>query len=394
MSDLFFKTIKMLIPPIIFCTLVSGMVGIKDLKLMGKVGVYAVLYFEIISTLALLLGLAIVNLLKPGVGVPFVLTANMAQSIHSVTEAGKAQSVFSYLTHIIPDSFVGAFLKGDMLQIIFIAIFFGFGLHHLGETGKTLQDIIQKISLVFFHMVNLLMKLAPLAACSAMAFTVGQFGLQSLASLGKFMATFYLACFLFIFALLGLVARIHGFRLLAYLKYIKEELLIVLSTSSSESVLPRMIAKLENLGIDKSVVGLVVPAGYSFNLDGTAIYLSLAAIFIAQVTQTPLDLYQQLSLLIIMMISSKGAAGVTGSGFIVLAATLTSFGKIPLEGLALIFAVDRFMSEARSFTNLIGNGLACIIVAIWSGNVDKAAMIYHLEHETKEEANDPELICQ
>jgi aerobic C4-dicarboxylate transport protein len=296
------------------------------------------------------------------------------------------------LLNIIPNTVVDAFAKGEILQILLFSVLFGFALHRFGGRGTLVFDFVEKLSHVLFGIVGIIMKLAPIGAFGAMAFTIGKYGLGSLVSLGKLMGTFYLTCLIFIFAVLGTIARLHGFSIWKFIKYIKEELLIVLGTSSSESVLPRMMAKLENLGVKKSVVGLVIPTGYSFNLDGTSIYLTMAAVFIAQATNTPMTLGQQITLLAVLLLTSKGAAGITGSGFIVLAATLSAVGGVPVEGLALILGIDRFMSEARALTNLIGNGVATIVVARWTGDVDSERMQRILNNETEEEAEEPEAV--
>ena len=390
LGDGFIKLIKMMIGPIIFCTVVSGIAGMENLKTVGKTGGYALLYFEVVSTIALICGLFMINWLQPGVGMNIDASTIDTKGIAAYTAPGKMEGTVDFLMHIIPNTVVDAFAKGEILQILLVAILFGFALHALGEKGRMVFDLNDKVSHVLFNMIGMIMKLAPIGAFGAMAFTIGKYGVASLFSLGKLMGTFYLTCLLFIFVVLGTIAFFHGFSIWKFIKYIKEELLIVLGTSSSESVLPRMLAKLENLGVKKSVVGLVIPAGYSFNLDGTNIYLALAAIFVAQATNTPMDLMQQITLLVILMLTSKGAAGVTGSGFIVLAATLSAVGGIPVAGMALILGIDRFMSEARALTNLVGNGVATIIVGKWCGEVDEKRMQAHLNNETFEDANDPE----
>ena len=295
-----------------------------------------------------------------------------------------------FLLNVIPNTVVDAFAKGEILQVLLFAVMFGFALHKFGGRGTLVFDFIEKFSHVLFVIVGYIMKVAPIGAFGAMAFTIGKYGVDSLLSLGALMATFYATCLFFIFVVLGTIARVHGFSIWKFIKYIKEELLIVLGTSSSESVLPRMMAKLENLGAKKSVVGLVIPTGYSFNLDGTSIYLTMAAVFIAQATNTPMTLTQQLTLLLVLLLTSKGAAGVTGSGFIVLAATLSAVGHVPVAGLALILGIDRFMSEARALTNLIGNGVATVVVAKWTGDLDTERMRRHLDSETDAEADAPE----
>lgn len=391
LGDGFIKLIKMIIAPIIFCTVVSGIAGMENMKTVGKTGGYALLYFEIVSSIALVIGLVIVNWVTPGAGMNIDASTIDTKSIKAYTDPSKMQGTVDFLLNIIPNTVVDAFAKGEILQVLMIAILFGFALHRLGAKGKLVFDLIDKVSHVFFGIVGMIMKLAPIGAFGAMAFTIGKYGLGSLLSLGKLMGTFYLTCLIFIFVILGAISFFHGFSIWKFIKYIKEELLIVLGTSSSESVLPRMLAKMENLGVKKSVVGLVIPAGYSFNLDGTSIYLTMAAVFVAQATNTPLDLTHQLTLLAVLLLTSKGAAGVTGSGFIVLAATLGAVGDVPVAGLALILGIDRFMSEARALTNLVGNGVATIVVGKWCGEVNHDKLQAHLNNESYEDANEPEL---
>jgi aerobic C4-dicarboxylate transport protein len=392
LGDAFIKLIKMIIAPIIFCTVVVGIAGMEDMKKVGKTGGLALLYFEIVSSIALVVGLIIVNVIQPGTGMNVDLKALDTTGIGAYTGPGKMQSTTDFLLNIIPNTVVDAFAKGEILQVLLFSILFGFALHRFGGRGTLVFDFVEKTSHVLFSIVGLIMKVAPIGAFGAMAFTIGKYGLGSLVSLGKLMGTFYLTCLLFIFLVLGTIARLHGFSVWKFIKYIKEELLIVLGTSSSESVLPRMMAKMENLGVRKSVVGLVIPTGYSFNLDGTSIYLTMAAVFIAQATNTPMSLGQQITLLAVLLLTSKGAAGITGSGFIVLAATLSAVGGVPVEGLALILGIDRFMSEARALTNLIGNGVATVVVAKWTGDVDTGRMQRILNNETEEEAEEPESI--
>ena len=370
LGDAFIKLIKMMIAPIIFCTVVTGIAGMEDMKKVGKTGGLALLYFEIVSTLALVIGLVVVNFLQPGAGVHANPASIDTKGIAAYTAPGKMKGTVDFLMDIIPNTVVDAFAKGEILQVLLFAVLFGFALHRFGGRGTLVFDFIEKISHVLFQIVNMIMRVAPLGAFGAMAFTIGKFGLGSLFSLGKLMGAYYLTCLLFIFVVLGLIARVNGFNIFKFVRYIKEELLIVLGTSSSESVLPRMMEKMEVLGAKKSVVGLVIPTGYSFNLDGTSIYLTMAAVYIAQATDTPLSLMQQLALLAVLLLTSKGAAGVTGSGFIVLAATLSSVGGVPVEGLALILGIDRFMSEGRALTNLVGNGVATLVVAKMTGDLD------------------------
>ena len=392
LGDGFIKLIKMIIAPIIFCTVVVGIAGMEDMKKVGKTGGLALLYFEIVSTIALIVGLVIVNVIQPGAGMNVDPNTLDTKGIAAFTGPGKMQSTTEFLLGVIPSSVVDAFAKGDILQVLLFSVFFGFALHKFGGRGTLIFDFIEKMSHVFFQIVNMIMKAAPIGAFGAMAFTIGKHGVGALAQLGQLMATFYLTCLVFIFFVLGLIAKFHGFSIWKFIKYIKEELFIVLGTSSSESVLPRMMAKMENLGVKKTVVGLVIPTGYSFNLDGTAIYLTMAAVFIAQATNTPMDLTQQITLLAVLLLTSKGAAGVTGSGFIVLAATLSAVGGVPVAGLALILGIDRFMSEARALTNLIGNGVATVVVGKWCKELDTNALNRHLNRETAQEADAPELV--
>jgi aerobic C4-dicarboxylate transport protein len=390
LGDGFIKLIKMLIAPIIFCTVVHGIASMEDMKKVGRVGLKALIYFEGVTTLALLVGLVVVNVLQPGVGMNVDAKTIDTKSIQVYTTKAGQQSTVEFLMHIIPNTVVGAFAEGEILQVLFFAILFAFALFMLGERGKPVLNFIDIISHSLFNVVGIVMKVAPIGAFGAMAFTIGKYGVGTLLSLGKLMAAFYVTCLIFVFVVLGGIAWLAGFNIWKFIKYIKEELLIVLGTSSSESVLPRMINKLENLGCKESVVGLVIPTGYSFNLDGTCIYLTMAAIFLAQATNTELTLWQQLGIIGILLLTSKGAAGVTGSGFIVLAATLASVGSIPVASIALILGVDRFMSEARALTNLVGNGVATIVVSKWEDALDERRMREHLDHETDLEADSPE----
>ena len=387
LGDGFIKLIKMIIAPIIFCTVVVGIAGMEDMKKVGKTGGYALLYFEVVSTIALIVGWVIVNLVQPGAGMNVDAASLDSKAVAAYTGPGKMQSTTEFLLAVIPNTVVDAFAKGEMLQVLLFSMLFGFALHQFGGRGTLVFDFIEKSSHVLFAIVGFIMKLAPIGAFGAMAFTIGKYGLASLVPLAKLMGTFYATCLIFIFLVLGSIAKAHGFSIWKFIKYIKEELLIVLGTSSSESVLPRMMAKLENLGVRKSTVGLVVPTGYSFNLDGTAIYLTMAAVFIAQATNTPLTLTQQITLLAVLLLTSKGAAGVTGSGFIVLAATLSAVGGILVAGLALILGIDRFMSEARALTNLIGNGVATVVVGRWTNDVDMARLQRQLNNETDADTN-------
>ncbi|MCJ8160416.1 dicarboxylate/amino acid:cation symporter [Acinetobacter zhairhuonensis] len=378
LGDAFIRLIKMIIAPVIFCTVVSGIAGMESMKSVGKTGGIALLYFEIVSTIALLIGLLVINIAKPGVGMNIDPASLDVSGISKYVESGQSQSTIDFLMNVIPHTVVGAFAEGEILQVLLFAILFGFALHKLGDSGKPVLKLIDQISHVFFNIVNMIMKLAPIGAFGAMAFTIGKYGIGSLAQLFQLIICFYITCLLFIFIVLGSISRICGFSILKMIRMIREELLIVLGTSSSESVLPRMLKKLEIAGCEKSVVGLVIPTGYSFNLDGTSIYLTMAAVFIAQATNTQLDISHQITLLLVLLISSKGAAGVTGSGFIVMAATLSAVGHIPVAGLALILGIDRFMSEARALTNLVGNSLATIVVAKWVGQLDKEKLDFAL----------------
>ena len=392
LGDGFIKLIKMIIAPIIFCTVVIGIAGMEDMKKVGKTGGLALLYFEVVSTIALIIGLVLVNVFQPGAGMNIDASTLDTKSIAAYTGPGKMVGTTDFILNIIPATLVDAFAKGEILQVLLIAVLFGFALHRFGGRGTMVFDFIEKVSHVLFTIVGFIMKLAPIGAFGAMAFTIGKYGVSSLFSLGKLMGAFYLTCLIFIFLVLGLIARFHGFSIWKFIKYIKEELLIVLGTSSSESVLPRMMEKMENLGAKKTTVGLVIPTGYSFNLDGTAIYLTMAAVFIAQATNTPMTLTQELTLLAVLLLTSKGAAGITGSGFIVLAATLSAVGTVPVAGLALILGIDRFMSEARALTNLIGNGVATLVVAKWTGDLDVDRMNAGLNNETWVEAQEPEVL--
>jgi len=392
LGDGFIKLIKMIIAPIIFCTVVVGIAGMEDMKKVGKTGGLALLYFEVVSSVALVVGLVIVNLVKPGEGMNVDPAALDTKAVATYTGPGKMLGTVDFLLNIIPTTVVDAFAKGEILQVLLFSVLFGFALHRFGGRGTLVFDWIEKSSHVLFAIVGMIMKLAPIGAFGAMAFTIGKYGVGSLVSLAKLMGTFYATCLIFVFVVLGAIALVHGFSIWKFIKYIKEELLIVLGTSSSESVLPRMMAKLENLGARKSVVGLVIPTGYSFNLDGTSIYLTMAAVFIAQATNTPMTLTQQLTLLGVLLLTSKGAAGITGSGFIVLAATLSAVGGVPVAGLALILGIDRFMSEARALTNLIGNGVATVVVAKWTGDLDERRMHRMLNNETDLEAEEPEAV--
>ena len=374
LGDGFIKLIKMIIAPVIFCTVVAGIAGMQDMKKIGRVGGKALLYFEVVSTFALAIGLIVANVAKPGAGFNVDPATLDSSSIAQYTTNAHAQTTTEFIMHIIPTTFVDAFATGNILQVLLVAILFGFALSMMGERGRPVTKFIDDISHVIFGIVNIIMKVAPLGAFGAMAFTIGKYGIASLLPLAKLMGSFYLTCALFIFIVLGLIARFTGFSIFKFIRYIKEELLIVLGTSSSESALPSLMRKLENLGCAKPVVGLVVPTGYSFNLDGTNIYMTMAALFVAQATNTDLTLTQELTILLVAMLTSKGASGITGAGFITLAATLAVVPTIPVAGMALILGIDRFMSEARALTNFIGNGVATVVVSKWENELDVKRM--------------------
>jgi aerobic C4-dicarboxylate transport protein len=390
LGDAFIAAIRMVIAPIIFCTVVHGIASMKDMRKVGRVGLKALIYFEVMTTVALAIGLVIANVWQPGAGVHANLGAIDTKSIQAFTTAAQKTGAVDYLLHIIPVSAIGAFAEGEIIQVLFFAILFAFALSLMGETGKPLLRLIDIASHVLFGIIAIVMRAAPLGAFGAMAFTIGRFGIGTLVELGQLMASVYATCLIFIFLVLGAVCRVCGFSILKFIRYIKEELLIVLGTSSSESVMPRMMAKMENLGCEESVVGLVIPAGYSFNLDGTCIYLTMAVLFLGQATDTALTLGDQIGILGVLLLTSKGAAGVTGSGFIVLAATLGSTGAIPIASIALILGVDRFMSEARALTNLIGNGVATVVVARWEGTLNIARMQARLDQANDRAADEPE----
>jgi aerobic C4-dicarboxylate transport protein len=389
-GDGFIKLIKMLIAPIIFCTVVHGIASMKNMRKVGSVGLKALIYFEVVTTAALAIGVIISNVWRPGAGMNVDLASLNTAAVSSYVAKAKEHGVIEYFLNTIPNTVVGAFSEGEIVQVLFLAILFGFALFALGDRGRPLVALIDVTAHAFFGIVGIVMKLAPLGAFGAMAFTIGKYGLGTLLSLGKLMLCFYATCLIFIFVVLGTIAWATGFNILKFIRYIKEELLIVLGTSSSESVLPRMIAKMKVLGCEESVVGLVIPAGYSFNLDGTCIYLTMAALFLAHATNTDLSLMQQLGILAILLLTSKGAAGVTGSGFVVLAATLSSVGTIPVASIALILGVDRFMSEARALTNLIGNGVATIVVSKMEGALDMEEMRRQLSGAATAQAEEPE----
>ena len=372
LGDMFVALVKMLIGPVIFTTVVVGLAGMGDLKKAGRIGFKAFLYFEVITTLALVIGLVVANTFTPGAGFHATPESLDAKSVAVYTDAARSVGVVDTMIHIMPMTFVSAFVEGDTLQLLLISVLFGMALARLGEKGRPLLTILKETSQVFFGIVNIVTKVAPLAAAGAMAFTIGKYGVGTLQQLGKLMVCVYLTSFLFVFVVLGAIAHFAGFSLWKILKLIREELAIVLGTSSSESALPGLMEKMERAGCDRTSVGIIVPAGYSFNLDGTCIYLTMAALFIAQATDTPMSLGQQLGLIGVLLLTSKGAAGVTGSGFITLAATLATTGHVPVAGIALILGVDRFMSEARAITNFIGNAVATLVIARWNGDFDRS----------------------
>jgi aerobic C4-dicarboxylate transport protein len=381
LGDTFIALVRMVIGPIIFLTITLGIANMNDLKKVGTVGLKAFIYFEVVTTFALAIGLVVVNVTKPGAGLD---VSSMARGdVSQVAAQGKAMSFVDFLTHIVPTSIVDAFAKGDILQIVFFSILFGIALSATGDLGRPLVDFFDRVLQVFFRITAMIMVVAPIGAFGAIAFTVGNFGLRTLVPLARLMLDVYVTMFLFVFVVLNLICRIYGFSLWEFLKYIKDEILLVLGTSSSEVALPRMLAKMERYGCARPVVGLVIPAGYSFNLDGTSIYLSMAAIFIAQAFGVDLSIGQQLSLLAILMLTSKGAAGVTGSGFIVLASTLAATRVVPVEGLAIVLGVDRFMSEARAIVNLIGNGVATLVVSRLEGAFDERQRQIAIEEQQK-----------
>jgi aerobic C4-dicarboxylate transport protein len=360
-SDTFINMIRMVIAPVIFFTVVAGIAGAGDLKKVGRVGVKALVYFELVTTIALIIGLVVANIIKPGAG---IAAQNIpAADVSKYSADAAAMNWGDFISHIVPANIVDAFAKGDIIQVLFFAILFSVGLKQLGGSGQSIVITFEKINKVLFNILRIIMKLSPIGAFGGMAYTIGKFGFGSLAILGKLMATFYLTSFLFIFIVLNAIARFYGFSLWKLLGYIKAEILIVLGSSSSESVLPNLIQKLEVAGCEEGVVGLLIPTGYSFNLDGTTIYLSMSVIFIAQAFHIPLSIWQELTIIGILIITSKGAAGVTGSGFLVLTSTLTAMKVLPIEGLALLIGVDRFMSEARAITNMIGNTVATVVIA-------------------------------
>lgn len=386
LGDAFIKLVKMLIAPIIFTTVVLGIAKVGDLRAVGRVGLKALVYFEVVTTLAMVIGLVVVNVIQPGAGLNADPAGLDARAIPGTAGKGGEEGLSAFLLGIIPSSFLGALASGELLPVLFVAVLTGLALAHMKERGAGILTGVERISELFFHIMAMLMRLAPIGAFGAMAFTIGKYGVGTLAQLGALLASVYVTCALFVFVVLGLIARLAGFSIFAFLRYIAAELLIVLGTSSSETALPRLMRKLEDLGCAKPVVGLVVPTGYSFNLDGTSIYLTMSAVFIAQALNVDLGLGGQLALLGILLLTSKGAAGVTGAGLVTLAATLSAFDTIPVAGVALILGIDRFLSEARSVTNLIGNGVATIVIARWDGALDRDRMRRVLAGEPVDDA--------
>ncbi|MEO6489933.1 MAG: C4-dicarboxylate transporter DctA [Ferruginibacter sp.] len=369
-GDGFIRLIRMMIAPVIFCTIVTGIASMQDTKKVGRVGLKAIIYFEIVTTIALLIGLAVVNILKPGAGMHVDASTLDVSSVQGYITESKNHSIADFILNIIPENIVNAISNSNLLQVLFFSILLGFALSKMGLKAAPLLKGIQSFETALFTIIKMIMKVAPLGALGAMAFTIGKYGIGSLASLGQLMISFYITCIIFIVVILGSILKLTGFNLFRLLKYLKEELLIVLGTSSSEAALPTLMAKLKGVGCSEPVVGLVVPTGYSFNLDGTSIYLTMAAVFLAQATNTPLNFGHQLTLLFVLLLTSKGAAGVTGSGFITLAATLPTVEHIPVAAIALILGIDRFMSEGRAITNIIGNAVATIVVAKWEKEID------------------------
>lgn len=386
LGDALIKMIKMMIAPIVFCTVVHGIASVQDMRKIGRIGVKALVYFEAVTTFALIVGLVVINLWRPGVGMNVDPASLDPKLVAGYVTQAHTQSAVGFLLNIIPETIVGAFAAGDMLQVLFFSILFAIALHMLGSRGEFVLRLVNDFSRILFQILDFIMKVAPLGAFGAMAFAVGKFGLGTVLSLAQFMATFYTTCLLFVLIVLGLIARLAGFRIVALVRYLKEELLLVFGFSTSEPVLPRFIAKMKHLGCSESVVGLVIPTGYSFNLDGTCIYLTMALVFLAQATNTDLTLWQQIGILFVLLFISKGAAAVTGSGFIILAGTLSSVGHVPVASIALILGIDRFMSQARALTNFIGTGVATIVVAKWEGELDVARM-----HEQFDNPTEPQL---
>jgi aerobic C4-dicarboxylate transport protein len=370
LGDGFISLIKMMIAPVIFCTVVHGIGSMRDLKKVGRVGVKTLFYFEAVSTVALLLGLVVGKLLQPGKGFDIDPASLDPKAVAGYVSRAQEEGIVSHLVGIIPDTFIGAFARGDLLQVLLVSVLTGFAIARLGQLGEKINAVIEAMAKIFFGVIGIIVRAAPIGAFGAMAFTVGAFGVGSLVNLIELILTFYLTSIAFVLVVLGTIAYFAGFSILRFIAYIKDELLIVLGTSSSETVLPHMIQKMEHLGASKPVVGLVIPTGYSFNLDGTNIYMTLATLFLAQATNTPLTLSQELGILVVAMITSKGASGVTGAGFVTLAATLQIVPDIPIQSLAILVGIDKFMSECRALTNLVGNGVATVVISRWEGELD------------------------
>jgi aerobic C4-dicarboxylate transport protein len=380
LGDGFISLIKMMIAPVIFCTVVHGVGSMRDLKKVGRAGMKTLFYFEAVSTVALALGLLVGDILQPGKGFDIDPSTLDPKAVESYVHRAKEEGFVSHLLSIIPETFIGAFTTSDLLQVLLVSILTGFAIAQLGELGERINAVIDAMAKIFFGIIRIIVRAAPIGAFGAMAFTVGAYGVGSLVNLIELIATFYLTSILFVLVVLGTIARLAGFSILRFVAYIKDELLIVLGTSSSETVLPHMIHKMERLGASKSVVGLVIPTGYSFNLDGTNIYMTLSTLFLAQATNTPLTLGQELGILAIAMITSKGASGVTGAGFVTLAATLAIVPDIPIQSLAILLGIDKFMSECRALTNLVGNGVATIVISRWEGELDAAKLKEAMMH--------------
>ncbi|MGY5801089.1 dicarboxylate/amino acid:cation symporter [Rhizobium hainanense] len=391
LGDAFIKLVRMVIAPVIFLTVATGIAGMSDLKKFGRVVGKAFIYFLTFSTLALIVGLIVANVVQPGAGMHINPATLDTKAVTNYAAQAHDASVVGFLMNIIPDTIVGAFAKGDILQVLFFSVVFGIALGAAGERGRPVVDFLQALTTPIFRMVALLMKFAPIGAFGAMAFTIGKYGIGTIANLAFLIGTFYATSLLFVLVVLGAVARYNGFSILALIRYIKEELLLVLGTSSSEAALPGLMNKMERAGCKRSVVGLVIPTGYSFNLDGTNIYMTLAALFIAQATDTPLALGDQILLLLVAMLSSKGAAGITGAGFITLAATLAVVPSVPIAGMALILGIDRFMSECRALTNFVGNAVATIVVARWENELDQTKFAAAMAGQLSEEIEVPAL---
>src|SRR5712672_2816681 len=380
LGDGFIALIRMMIAPLIFCTVVHGIASMSDLKKVGRIGVKTLLYFEVVSTFALGLGLIVGELAHPGSGFNIDAATIDPKAVSTYVTRAKDESLVAHLMAIIPDSFFGALARGDLLQVLLVSVLSGFAISLMGKAGEEIARAIDKAARVFFGIIRIIVRVAPVGAFGAMAFTIGAYGLGSLVNLGALIATFYATSLLFVLIVLGTIARLSGFSILRFIGYIKDELLIVLGTSSSETVLPHMMQKMEHLGASKSVVGLVIPTGYSFNLDGTNIYMTLATLFLAQATNTPLTIGQELGILVIAMITSKGASGVTGAGFVTLAATLAIVPDIPIQSLAILLGIDKFMSECRALTKQHGNGVACIVISRWEGELDAAKLHEAMAH--------------